>query len=99
APAEPPKPVEPPDIAPAADGDVTYARVSGIDVLVKRIPKAEIGALNLYIKGGVRNWDATTAGVESLALGVAANGGAGALDKDAFTMKLTKMCSTIDAST
>lgn len=95
--AEPP-PAAPADPAPVVDGDVTVAYENGLRILVKRIPGAELTATHLYIKGGVRNWTKADAGVEMMALRTAVDGGAGALDKDAFTKKLSALGSDLGAS-
>lgn len=87
------------DAAPVVYGDVTAATVNGMTILVKRVPGAELVASNLYIRGGSRNWDKADAGIESLALRVAATGGIQSLDKVAFGQKLATLGSTIDAST
>lgn len=104
--APPPAPVAatPPPEAPAADpatvtdGDVTVAWVNGLEILIKRIPGAELAAGHLYIKGGVRNWTAADAGLEDLALSTAATGGTEKLDKDAFARRLAALGSGIGAS-
>jgi zinc protease len=87
------------DSAPVTEGDVTEARVNGMQVLVKRVPGAELVSTNLYIRGGARNWGKDNAGVESLALDVAASDGAGGLDKIAFAHRLAELGSSIDAGT
>ena len=87
-------------VAPAAaQEDTTTASINGMHVIVKRLPGAELVATNLYIRGGARNWGKDDAGVEALALEVAATGGAGKLDKVAFGRRLSALGSTIDAST
>lgn len=79
------------------DGDVTFAVVRGMQILVKRIPTAELVAGHLYIKGGVRNWTADNAGVEQLALSVSSTGGTESLGKDAFARKLATLGSGLGA--
>lgn len=86
------------DPATVTDGDVTVAYVNGLEILIKRIPGAELASGQLYIKGGVRNWSAADAGVEDLALATAASGGTEKLDKDAFTRRLAALGSSIGAS-
>jgi zinc protease len=86
------------DPATVTDGDVTVAHVNGLEILVKRIPGAELASGHLYIKGGVRNWSAVDAGVEDLALSTAASGGTEKLDKDAFSRRLAALGSGIGAS-
>jgi zinc protease len=85
--------------APVVDGDVTEATVNGMQILVKRVPGAELVASNLYIRGGSRNWGKADAGVEALALRVAATGGTQSLDKVAFGQRLATLGSSIDAGT
>lgn len=104
APAPPPAvatPTPPPpaaDPATVTDGDVTVAYVNGLEILIKRIPGAELASGHLYIKGGVRNWTAANAGVEDLALSTAASGGTEKLDKDTFARRLAALGSAIGAS-
>lgn len=88
-------PQAPADPAPVTDGDVTEAYANGVQILVKRIPNAELSAMGLFIRGGARDWTAANAGVERLALHVATSGGTAALDKDAFHRKLAAMGSQI----
>ncbi len=88
-----------PDAAPVTQGDVTEATVNGVHILVKRIAGAELVATNLYIRGGSRNWGKADAGVESLALDVAASGGAGGMDKVAFGRRLSELGSSIGTDT
>ncbi len=83
------------DPAPVTDGDVTVAWANGIKILVKRIPGAEMSALQLYIRGGARDWTEADAGVERLALAVATSGGTKELDKDAFARRLASLGSDI----
>jgi len=87
-----------PDPAPGVDGDVTVAAMNGMQILVKRVPGAELVAMQLYIRGGVRNWDRAHAGVEDLALSVSTSGGTRKLDKDAFARRLAALGSSLDAS-
>ncbi len=89
--AEPQPPPVPADPAPVTDGDVTVARVNGFDILVKRIPGADFASLQLYIRGGARDWSAADAGIERLALATATSGGTEALDKDAFARRLAAL--------
>ncbi|MEO8160898.1 MAG: pitrilysin family protein [Arenimonas sp.] len=87
------------DVAPVTEGNVTEATVNGVHILVKQVPGAELVAANLYIRGGARNWGKDDAGVESLALAVAASGGAGTLDKVAFSRRLSELGSSIGTDT
>jgi zinc protease len=93
-----PTPVESADPAPIVDGDIVDAHTHGIHVLVKRIPGAEVTATTIYIAGGATGWDAKTAGIEQLALAVAANGGTHTLDKDHFTQRLSDLGTKITAA-
>jgi zinc protease len=95
APAPAAVPAPPPDPAPVTDGDVTEAWLHGMQILVKRVPGAELVAAQLYIRGGVRNWTKETAGVERLALSVAASGGTRRLARDAFARRLADLGSSI----
>ena len=95
--ASPAAPAAPADPPPRTDGDVTEAWVHGMQILVKRIPGAEETATQLYIRGGVANWSKANAGIEQLALAVAASGGTARLDKDAFTQQLSELGSALDA--
>jgi len=54
---------------------VTEFDVNGLKVLVKRRPSAATVAAGLFLRGGVRNIDAKTAGIENLMLSVAVEGG------------------------
>lgn len=87
------------DPAPKVDGDVTEAWVDGMQVLVKRVPGAELFAAKLSIRGGSRNWGKEDAGLEALALQVAATGGTKDLAKIPYARKLASMGSSITAST
>ncbi|MEZ4313348.1 MAG: pitrilysin family protein [Polyangiaceae bacterium] len=105
-PVTPPQPVTPPpsasataevspDPAPITDGDVTVAYANGVKILVKRIPGAELSAMQLYIKGGAREWTAADAGITRLALSTAVSGGTATLDKDAYYRKLATLGSDV----
>lgn len=63
------------DSLPVTEGDAMSATIAGMQLLVKRVPGAELAAVNLYIRGGARNWSAQDAGLEQLALRVATTGG------------------------
>lgn len=103
APPPPPPPAPPPpaaaaapaDPAPVEKGDVTVAAINGMQVLVKRTPGAELVAMQLHVLGGVRNWGAADAGVEQLAIQVAASGGTATLPKDAFARRLASLGATL----
>jgi zinc protease len=95
-PEQPQQPAAAPaDPAPITDGDVTIAYANGIKIIVKRIPGAELAAMQLYVKGGARNWTADDAGVERLALAVATSGGTESMDKDAFARRLAALGSDV----
>jgi zinc protease len=96
--APPPVAEAPADPAPVVDGDVTVAWANGVKILVKRIPGAELGSMQLYIKGGARDWTADDAGIERLALSLASSGGTESLDKDAFARRLAALGSEIGSS-
>lgn len=85
------------DPPPLVEGDITVATTNGIQIVVKRVPGAEIAAVQLCIKGGARDWTAADAGIGQLALAVAANGGTATYDKDAFTKKLAALGSDLSA--
>jgi zinc protease len=95
-----PTPAPPPaDPEPKTDGDITEAWLSGMHVLIKRIPGAESATTQLYALGGVRNWGEPDAGVEQLAVATAVRGGTEALDRDAFSRKLEELGSAIGGET
>jgi zinc protease len=94
APLASPPPADP---APVTDGDITVGYANGMQIIVKRIPGAELASSQLNIRGGVRNWQAADAGVERLALSAAVAGGTVSLDKDAFARKLAALGSNISA--
>lgn len=79
------------------EGDVTSAEVKGIQVVVKRVPSADLVAANLYIRGGVQNWDKQSAGIEKVALAAAAAGGTATLPRESFARRLESMGSTLIA--
>ncbi|MEO7329159.1 MAG: pitrilysin family protein [Minicystis sp.] len=85
----------PADPATVTEGDVTIAWVNGLQILVKRIPGSEISSSQLYLRGGVRNWSADSAGVEELAISTATSGGTLSLDKDAFARRLAELGSEV----
>jgi zinc protease len=79
------------------DGDVTWALLGKVKVLVRRWPGAELVSSTLAIRGGVQTLSARTAGVELLGLRCAASGGPERLTKDAFSRTLSKLGSTLEA--
>ena len=66
-----------------------------MQILVKRAPGTEFTAVQLYIRGGVRDWTATTAGLEHVALEVATGGGTKSLAKEAYTRRLASLGASI----
>lgn len=88
--------VDPP---PAIEGDVTVAAIRGMQVIVERVPGAEFCAIELVIRGGVRNWSADRAGIEQVALAAAAGGGTRALSKEALARKLASLGTTLTTRT
>jgi zinc protease len=96
-PALPPGPIAtaPVDPPPVTDGDVTTASVSGVQVIVQRVPGAAFAAGQLYVRGGTRNWTAQNAGIEQLAFRVAASGGTKALEKTAYSRRLAALGASI----
>lgn len=83
------------DQAPVTDGDVTSFTVNGMLVVVKRVHGAELATINLYVRGGVRNWTADNAGIEELAFSTAASGGSEKLGRDALSRKLASLGSEL----
>ncbi|MBS2024840.1 MAG: insulinase family protein [Deltaproteobacteria bacterium] len=88
----------PADPLPVTDGDVTVADLHGLKVLVKKVPTAELTTAQLYIRGGARNWGKDDAGVERVALAMAASGGTQALGKVAFGERLATLGTSIGAN-
>ncbi|MEO8840382.1 MAG: pitrilysin family protein [Kofleriaceae bacterium] len=97
SPPQPP-PAVPADPAPKTEGTITEAWAHGIHILVKRNPGSETTVTNLYLRGGVRNWSAADAGVESMALATAVHGGTATWAKDEFTQHLSNLGSTLEAT-
>lgn len=98
APLPKPPPAAVTDPAPVVDGDVTIAYENGLRIVVKRIPTAELVAMQLYIKGGAHFRTKENAGVEALALRTAVTGGTESVDKDTFSKTLSKLGSEIGSS-
>jgi predicted Zn-dependent peptidase len=93
-----PPPVVVADPPPKTEGAVTEAWTHGVHILVKRNPGAETTVMQLYIRGGVRNWTASDAGIEGIALQTAVHGGTAKWPKDAFTERLSDLGSTLTAA-
>jgi zinc protease len=79
------------------DGDVTEFAIGGATVLVKRLPHQPVTSCQLFIRGGVRNWSATNAGVEKLALESAINGGIDGMSKPTFQGRLAALGTQLGA--
>jgi zinc protease len=80
-----------PDGPPTVDGDITVASIDGIQVIVQRKTGGDFAAGQLYIRGGTRNWTTQNAGIEDLALRVAAAGGSTSLDKAGLSQRLAAL--------
>lgn len=65
--------------------------VSGIRVILKHTPGKPVTAAALYIKGGSWDLDATTAGLESMALNLVASGGSETLAREEMNASLNMM--------
>ena len=92
-----PVPPPPADSPAVVDGDTTLTYVNGMQVLVKRVPTAELAAIQLYVRGGIRDIAPSEAGITRLALATATAGGTESLDKAAFSRKLAALGSEIRA--
>ncbi len=68
--------------------------VNGLKVIVKRRPGAPTVSAGLFIRGGVRNLTAQTAGIESLMLSIATEASK-KFPRDAMRKELTKMASSL----
>jgi zinc protease len=104
APAAPsPQELASADLLPSTEGDVTSARVEGMQLVVQRLPGAELAAVQLYLRGGARNWGAQDAGVEALALRAATSGGmvlgGRPVEKEAFGRLLASAGLTLSSET
>lgn len=71
--------------------------VNGLKVIVKRRPNAPTIAAGLFVRGGVRNLTANTAGIENLMLATAVEASK-KYPRAAMRKELTKMASTLGAS-
>jgi zinc protease len=90
----------PPDPASAdpvlhSEGDVTTASFNGLQIVVKRLPNAELAAATLYIKGGARNWGKHNAGIEQLALAVAVGAGPQGMTKAEYKQRQAQLGSEL----
>jgi zinc protease len=89
----------PADPAPVTEGDVTAAHLGGLEILIKRLPGADLAAIQLYVRGGASNWSRDDAGIEALAFRVATSGGTSALDKEAFGRRLASLGGELSSET
>jgi zinc protease len=76
---------------------VTEFDVNGLKVLIKRRPSAPTVAGGLFIRGGVRNIDSKTAGIENLMLNASIEGGK-KFPKQLLRRELARTGSTIGAA-
>jgi zinc protease len=96
--APPPMPPPPDEITKKIDGEITDATVHGIHVLIKTTRGAETVSTGLYFTGGAMLRTKDNAGLEQLALAVAAAGGTKTLDKDALAKRLAELGSSINSA-
>jgi predicted Zn-dependent peptidase len=82
----------------AASGIVEF-EADGLEVILKPTPGKPVIAVEMMIKGGAANTDASRAGLEELSLTVATSGGTKTTDKDALAAKLNSMGSAVVSST
>ncbi len=85
------------DGQPVVEGDVTEATSQGLTILVKRLPHQPVTSCQLFVRGGVRNWTASNAGIEKLALETALNGGIEGMSKAAFQARLASLGTQLGA--
>lgn len=80
---------EAPPVTPVTElGDTRSFQIGDLRVIHKRTPANSVVQARVYIRGGLANLTAETAGIEELALGVASSGGTQSTPKDAFNAKL-----------
>jgi len=102
----PPPPQPPPqaasevpsDPAPVVDDDLTVGFVHGLKVMVKQVEAAELGTMQLYVRGGARFRTAENAGLDSLSVRAAVTGGTQTLDKDDFDKELFELGTEVGAT-
>lgn len=75
---------------------ITDFDVNGLKVIVKRRPGAPTVSAGLFIRGGVRNLTANTAGIESLMLSTATEASK-KFPRDVLRKELTKIASSLGA--
>ncbi len=75
---------------------ISEFEVNGLKVIVKRRPNAPTVSAGLFIRGGVRNLTANTAGIESLTLSVATEASK-KFPREVMRKELTKMASALGA--
>lgn len=78
----------------SSDG-VSAFRIGSLEVLHLPTPANEVVAARLYFRGGVAALGEETAGIERLALSVAANGGTTEIPRDEFNARLDRIGSSI----
>jgi len=81
----------------AQAANVTEFDVNGLKVILKRRESAPTVSAGLFLRGGVRNYDAKTAGIENLMLNSAIEAGQ-AYNRQAVRRELARTGSTIGAS-
>ena len=86
-----------PDGREIVDGDVTQLTIQGATILIKRLPHQPVTSCQLFIRGGVRNWNAGNAGIEKLALESAINGGIEGMSKVTFQGRLAALGTQLGA--
>lgn len=74
---------------------ISEFEINGLKVIVKRRPTAATVAVGLFIKGGVRNLTAETAGLENLTLSLAIEGSKN-FPRETLRKELSKMGSVLD---
>lgn len=81
----------------AAGVETTTFEVNGLKVIHRNSVK-DIVSVRLFVKGGVNNYPAAQAGIETLAFDLATSGGTTTLDKVAFASALNKIGTSISGS-
>ena len=81
----------------AQAANVTEFDVNGLKVILKRRESAPTVSAGIFLRGGVRNYDAKTAGIENLMLNSAIEAGQ-AYNRQAVRRELARTGSTIGAS-
>ncbi len=81
----------------AAPPETTTFDVDGLKVIHRSSVK-DVISVRLFVKGGVNNYPADEAGIESLAFSLATSGGTTSLDKDAFAAALDRIGTSVSGS-